>query len=101
MYFSRKAERIQHSDARPARLGQNHAGQANADDPARPDARRIDRDHARLQRRGPSKAGPAAVGRPAVPIAASYHQQCGLGRRRFHALARRNFAGAQRCAFSR
>ena len=33
------SRRAQHSDARAARLGQDHAGQADADDPARPDGR--------------------------------------------------------------
>ncbi len=42
----RRRRRAQPADARPARLGQDDARQADADDPARPDARRIDRDHA-------------------------------------------------------
>ncbi len=44
-------------DARPARLGQNHAGQADAHHPARSDANRVDRNHADLQRRGPTETG--------------------------------------------
>ena len=55
------SRRAQHPDARPARLGQDDAGQADADHPARPDARRVDRNHADLQRRGPLEARPAAA----------------------------------------
>ncbi len=88
------------SDARPARLGQDDAGQADADDPARPDARRIDRNHADLQRRRPAEARPAAVGRPPLPLAASHDQQRRPGRRRLDALARRDLAWPTTACFS-
>ena len=80
---------------------QDDAGQADADDPARPDGRRIDRNHADLQRGGPVAGRPAAVGHAAVPLAAPHDQRRRPGRRRLDALARRNFAVATTaCCFS-
>ena len=97
----RGGRRAQRPDARAARLGQDDAGQAAADDPARPDAQRVDRDDADLQCRRPAQPGPAALGRPAVSLAAPHDQRRGPGRRRLDPVARRNQPRPQRRALPR
>ena len=67
-HHHRRRRQPQSVDARSARLGQDDAGQAAADDLARADAGRIDRDHADLQRHGPA-AAPASRCWPRGPIA--------------------------------
>ena len=93
--------RAQHPDDRPARRGQDHAGQTHSHHPAAAHFRRSDPDHQDSQRGGRAGRGCGTDGRPALSLASSHHFRCRSDWRRGHSAARGSQPGAQRRAVSR